>query len=245
MIGLNLNISLTPSPEQLLIEIENVLRDTPPRENFYRDKIDNSDWLGRAASVIYNWNMAKAIMFDHHIRCLDTRVANNKEKAINGIFTMLKEASYDLRLKTGGPKIVNIDQGYVFDYYDEVRKLIETAKRDLLFVDSYLDAEFASRYLPNVSKGVVIRLLTYNYLNKLSPAIHLLRKQNNLTIEIRSAQNLHERYIFVDKTSCYLSGPSFKDGPKNSPAIFMQILDTFESSLNTYEQIWDSSPVYE
>ena len=46
-----------------------------------------------------------------------------------------------------------------FEYFNEVRTIIEGAKVDLFFVDPYLDAEFADRYLPQVSSGVLIRLL--------------------------------------------------------------------------------------
>jgi hypothetical protein len=38
----------------------------------------------------------------------------------------------------------------VFDYFDEIRKIIELAKQDLFFIDPYLDSEFVSRYLSHV-----------------------------------------------------------------------------------------------
>ena len=55
---------------------------------------------------------------------------------------LLHEARHDLRMETVGPVSVPLAHGQVFDYFDEVRKVIEMAKQDLLFVDPYLDAEF-------------------------------------------------------------------------------------------------------
>ena len=63
-------------------------------------------------------------------------------------------------MKTVGPVSTAIGAGGVYDYFDEVRKFIESASVDLLFVDPYLDAEFVSRYLPHVETGVAIHLLT-------------------------------------------------------------------------------------
>ena len=44
-------------------------------------------------------------------------------------------------------------------YFDEIRKIVEQAREDLLFVDPYLDSAFVSRYLPQVNKEVLVRLL--------------------------------------------------------------------------------------
>ena len=59
-------------------------------------------------------------------------------------------------MKTIGPVNAAMGHSRIFDYFDEVRKIIEHAKQDLLFVDPYLDAEFVSRYLPHVAAGVSI-----------------------------------------------------------------------------------------
>jgi hypothetical protein len=59
------------------------------------------------------------------------------------------------------------------------------ANQDLLFVDPYLNAEFVSRYLSHVSKGVTIRLLAREKLATLLPAVELFAKQSG--IQVRSA----------------------------------------------------------
>ena len=72
-------------------------------------------------------------------------------------------------METVGPTNVAVSSAMVFDYFDEIRKIIEMAKNDILFVDPYLDAEFVSYYLPHVTPGVSIRLLTREKLQTLSP----------------------------------------------------------------------------
>ena len=41
----------------------------------------------------------------------------------------------------------------------ELRKIIESARDDALFVAPYLDADFITQYMPSVAKGVTVRLL--------------------------------------------------------------------------------------
>jgi hypothetical protein len=41
----------------------------------------------------------------------------------------------------------------------------------------------------------------------LVPAAALFAKQSNAHIEVRSAPNFHDRYLIVDATACFQSGP--------------------------------------
>ena len=125
-----------------------------------------------------------------------------------------------------------------FDYFDEIRKILETAQRDVLFVDPYLDAEFVPRYLGHIAAGVNIRLLARERIGTLIPAVELYAKQSNAKIEVRSAAGFHDRYLFVDNSACYQSGASFKDGAKKAPTTVTQITDAFLAVLKTYEDLW-------
>lgn len=116
-------------------------------------------------------------------------------------------------------------------------------RRDLLFVDPYLDADFVSRYLPHVAAGVAIRLLAREKLATLLPAVDAFVKQTGRKIEVRSAQGFHDRYLIVDGASCYQSGASFKDGAKSAPTTVTQIIDAFAAVAKTYEDLWKTAMV--
>ena len=109
------------------------------------------------------------------------------------LMSLLHEARHDLRLKTVGPLSVAVGSGLPFDYFDEVRKILEVARQDVLFVDPYLDAEFVSRYIGHVASGVTIRLLASEKLSTLLPAVKLFVQQTNASIEVRSATDFHDR----------------------------------------------------
>src|SRR5262249_4873253 len=150
------------------------------------------------------------------------------------LITLIHQARHDLRMESLGPLSVSVSQGLTFDYFDEVRKIIEVAKKDLFFVDPYLDAEFVSRYLPHIGSGVTIRLLTRYKLQALLPAVDLFSQQSKSKIQVRSVANLHDRYIFVDQVACYQSGASFKDGAKSAPTTLTQVTDAFTAMVQTY-----------
>lgn len=232
------------TPEQLLAEVEDVLRTMPERKTIRHELPENYAWFGRAAALVAQWNSVKSVEFDVCVRQIHSFTAMDASQALGGILTLLQQARHDLRLKAVGPLTVAIDKGSVFDYFDEVRKLIEEAQTDLLFVDPYLDAEFVSRYLPHVRSGVAIRLLGKERMSTLVPAVQAFAQQNSVNIQVRAATALHDRFVFIDKKSCYQSGASFKDGAKKAPTSLAQVNDAFAPIQTTYETSWSTAQAH-
>jgi len=227
--------------EQLLAEVEDLLRTMPSMAKIRESLPENYAWMGRAAAVIEKWQPTKTFGLR-----LSFQKATNIRLGPDGyteIAVLLHEARSALRMETVGPVSVAIDHGMVFDYFDEIRKTIETAKQDLLFVDPYLDAEFVSRYLGHIGAGVTIRLLAREKLVILLPAVDAFVQQSQANLQVRSAPNFHDRYIFVDHAECYQSGASFKDGAKRAPTTLTQITDAFGAMRQTYESMWASAKV--
>ena len=229
--------------EQLLFEVEDLLRSAPPLVAFQERAESNAAWLGRFAAVIRAWDYTR---FPEVMLCemhFDSITPVKIGDGFRRVMTLLHEARHNLRMETVGPLSVSVAHGQIFDYFDELRRVIEVAKQDLLFVDPYLDAEFVSRYLSHVSLGVVIRLLARERLGTLLPAVDLFAKQSQLAIQVRSAPHFHDRYVFVDSNACYQSGASFKDGAKSAPTTLTQITDAFAAMSQTYENLWGDGKV--
>ena len=235
--------------EELLAEVEDLLRSSPPQSAFtQQENKEVLGWLGRTGAILEKWDFTKRPSVSGHIRALlaeeTMRIIFPPGPAYRGLRTLLFQAQHDLRMKTVGPRTVAIPEGMPFDYFDEIRKITEMARDDLLFVDPYLDAEFVSRYLRPITSGVAVRLLTSKKLSSLLPAVETLVTQTGLRVEVRSAASgLHDRYVFVDKARCYQSGASFKDGAKQSQTTLTQITDAFETMFQTYQQLWGNAKV--
>ena len=114
----------------------------------------------------------------------------------------------------------------------------------MFFIDPYLNAEFVSRYMTHVKPGVKIRLLTSdNKLATLVPAVKAFIGQNQVDVELRTATGLHDRHLIVDRTACYQSGASFKDGARSAPTTISQIIDAFDAMAKTYEALWNGGKI--
>ena len=134
----------------------------------------------------------------------------------------------------------------VYEYFEEIRKIIELATMEVFFVDPYLDAEFVSRYLPLVRAGTTIRLLMANgprRIASLLAAVDLFVQQNSHPVAVRCAKDMHDRYLFADRTTCYHSGASFKDGAKRAGTIVSQVTDAFKPTLDAYDALWAGAKV--
>jgi len=116
--------------EQLLAEIEDLLRTMPPRATIRHGTDENLSWLGRLSAAIEQWSPEKAVIMRICLTRFHSRMADQAESALRELMTLLHQARHDLRMKTLGPVNVAVPHGMVFDYFDEIRKIIETAKED-------------------------------------------------------------------------------------------------------------------
>lgn len=229
--------------EQLLAEVEDVIRSMPSRSIIRHDTQENLAWLGRLSAVVENWDNSKVVRLNGALTQLGSTMAHPATEGYRTIVVLLHQAQNDLRLRTTGPTSTALGQGMVFAYFDELRKLIELAKQDILFVDPYLEADFVSRYLGYVSPGVTIRLLSEKRLQSLLPAVDAFALETSAAVEVRSTTSIHDRYVFIDKSACYQSGASFKDGAKSAATTITQIVDAFSAMSQTYESLWQGAKV--
>lgn len=229
----------TLPPEQLALEIEDLIRTMPGPRDFSVNPDKCLPWLGRASAAMRAWDAAQSLVhFEPLVRSVSSGGNFDFSAVRRNILVQLHQAQSDLRLRTTGPLSVGIDSGRVFDYFDEVRKIIESAKSDLLFVDPYLDAEFVSRYLPHVPDGTAVRMLARERIASLKSAVVAFSAQANIAVEVRTSPGFHDRYVFVDGLACYQSGASFKDGARKTPTTLTQVTDAFPVVQSTYENLW-------
>lgn len=225
--------------EELLAEIEDVLRTMPPRETLRHPQPENFAWLGRLSAAIEAWDMTKAPSLILAKNQFHNQLAREAQEGYRKLMTLLYQAQSDLRMKTVGPINSVIGKGKVFEYFDLVRRVIETASNDLFFIDNYLDADFVATYLPHVRSGVSVRMLGSNRITALRTASAQFSAEHSLTIEVRSTSENHGRFLIVDGRVAYASDASFKDGPKNALATITEIETGLFSDLSQKnEELW-------
>ena len=157
---------MAPDRKQLLAELEDVLETMPPREAFERHDPDTLPWPGRASAALRLWDPIQGItsgLYRSQIQSLDLHFTVT---GLSEFTTVLHQAVAALRMEFGRTS-VTVQQGQVHAYFEQIRKIIGTARSELFFVDAYLGADFVDSYLPFVRAGVVVRLLGTNAVGKL------------------------------------------------------------------------------
>ncbi len=190
-------------------------------------------------ALVKLWDSLEAVSFKIAMGNVDQMLAKLSSAAIHEVITTIHQAHTTLQLRVAGPAAILVDHGKGYDFFNEVRKLVESAKINLFFVDRYLEANFVESYLPYVQQGVKVKLLTKDYVTKLIPAVKAFKQQSSLDVTIRVTGQAHDRCLFIDDKICYISGASFKDGPKNSVASLIQVTDAFDEFHNKFQKMWD------
>jgi hypothetical protein len=231
------------NPEQLLAEVDDLLRTSPHTNS--RDGADEERliWIGRAATALDRWDHTRWLLYTKSIEDAQRPTLVEQVLGLRTLRVWLYRAQADLRFTAGRQGIV-LPQGHTFDYFEEVRKVVEAARLEVFFVDGYLDAEFVSRYVSRVAKGTAVRLLTHpKSVADVREPVELLCQQSGLSVSVRTSSSLHDRFVFIDRQSCYFSGASFKDGAKNAPTLLAQLRDIFQPVWDAYEAIWQKAHI--
>lgn len=93
-------MSGTSTPAALLhVEIEEVLRTTPPLATRRHDTPENHAWMGRAANVIEHWDPAKCPLFAELNRQFQGRNAHEANDAFKQITVLLEQARRDIDMR--------------------------------------------------------------------------------------------------------------------------------------------------
>lgn len=226
---------------ETLYEIEQVIRSRPPRSTIRHETDENIEWFGMAQAVIDRWDINKSISFDGYIKAIHHIQTGPVNTGYINMMVMLNQARYSLRMYLDPATDIMIEAGGTYQYFEEIRRLIELSTSEIFFIDPYINADFVSKYLVHIKDGVRVRILTKEYIPTLIPAVKAFVDQHKKKVEVRSAKELHDRYVITDKKSCYQSGASFKDGAKNAPTTLVEIHDVFPAVLASYESIWNEA----
>ena len=229
--------------EALLVEVQDTLRTAPVLGDFEQRRPHTVAWVGRASAVIERWDVTKSPALAVARQKLRSEDMGKPFDGFHMISTLLFQAEADLQMQLGRSSVV-IESGQVFQYFEEIRKLVESARSEVFFVDPYLDVEIVSRYLPYAAEGTVIRLLGRHRMSTLLPAVEMFCQENTRAIEVRSSDAIHDRYLFLDRSEGHISGASFKDGAKSSPALISRVTDAFQATWDIYERNWTAGTVH-
>src|SRR5215472_10301652 len=102
--------------EQLLVEVEDLLRNAPTASDVVNRFENVVPWRGRCAAVIRAWDFRRSAEIEFCQQKLESLSINHQNHGLSRMLAMLHEARHALQMETLGPLTVAVGQGKVFDY---------------------------------------------------------------------------------------------------------------------------------
>ena len=137
------------------------------------------------------------------------------DKRIDELFTLMEK--YKIEEKQG-----IFFQGQIFDAYAKFESFIQSAKKEIVLIDGYVDLTVLER-LAKKKKGVNVLLYTDSKTKITNLDVQKFNAQYP-TLTLNFTSKMHDRFLIIDNSVLYHIGASLKDLAKKCFAF--EILDS-------------------
>jgi hypothetical protein len=219
-------------------------------------KADETEWrhltqsiieraFGDPSSELSKFNMAAAA--GEYTMLPDERHAaalrqSNFEQRIKAQEPLLRSLINTIRLQFPEEEIKGVyDPCDQYAFYRDLSSLIQTAAKDILIVDAYLDEDVFNLHVSKAPSGVPVRILS----NKIGANVETVAKMyaQSKPLQLRSSNSIHDRAIFVDQRG-WVIGQSIKDAAKKKPTYMIELDEPLITACrNAHSGIWSTATV--
>lgn len=225
------------TPHVLLDAFRRLRREQPPLEGRGPYGSEQHEWLGRASSLIAEWDRAQTIGFRVAARAMAGNL--NRQMNYGSVLTTIHEAIATLENRLPAQPGQVFGPGAVYDFFKALNELVESATQSLFIIDPYLDNGIFDGYLANLTRAISTRLLVSRYADSVRVAAQTFTAQHGGQLEIRRSTDLHDRVVFIDSAQCWVLGASIKDAAAKKPTYLAPLPDdVIPDKLRIYEDVW-------
>lgn len=166
----------------------------------YRVKQQRGTQFRIWANKILKEYLLKGYAINHRIERLENKVCSLEQKS----------SEFDFHIKTSLPPHEGIFfDGQIFDAYEKVSSFIKEAKFSIILIDNYID-ETVLTLLSKRKKSVKANIFTRTISKQLTLDINKHNAQYE-SIEVKTFNKSHDRFLIIDEKIIYHIGASLKD----------------------------------
>src|SRR5215469_8925029 len=208
-------------PESLYRQLGRLLETMP---DFFSGKAWSADthkWVGRAdALIMQSGDLRDQAEWRTAIMLFDGKPHTAASQITTVLYRVLAAAELKAPPSVRG---AFIPAGGSFDAFAALAKVLQSANKEVLIVDPYMDETALTEFGGAVPAGVLLRLLADQSTHKptLQPAATRWASQHGVSrpIQVRLApqKTLHDRAIFIDRMTAWILTQSLKDFAKRAP----------------------------
>ena len=144
------------------------------------------------------------------------KLAQLQNRQINFEIETNKKFDETIKLinKADLPKQALFFDGQYYDAYDFIVSIIRKAKESIVLIDPFCDNRALS-FLSNKNDGVTIKICKSNKAKLTSEEINTFEEQYGY-IDAFDNNDIHDRFLIIDKTECYSLGASLNYAGKKT-----------------------------
>jgi len=154
---------------------------------------------------------------------------NKLENEVQHLVQKVNEIDFKIITHTIPTQGVFFD-GQVFDAYELTSKIIRSAKKSIVLIDSYIDENTIAQ-LAKKEKTVRVTLLCKSHSKTLLLDVQKAQEQYG-NFELKLFPKSHDRFLIIDKNDIYHLGASLKDLGKKWFAFSKMEKSSVESIMN-------------
>lgn len=103
-------------------------------------------------------------------------------------------------------------KGTQYDAYIEIRNILQRAKRSIDIIDPYVDNTIFQIIATIPSSNLQVHILSFNLPSDMAlEKKKFISQHPDISIEVRTTKEFHDRFIIIDGVNCYHIGASIKD----------------------------------
>ena len=127
------------------------------------------------------------------------------------------------------PKEKLISEGKYYDAFEFITTIIREAKSSIVLVDPYCDSK-ALIFLNHKNKDVKLTIFKGIHSKLKDEEIKLFETQNG-EVNVINKEPLHDRFIIIDQTDCFLLGSSLNHAGKSLLTIIKLVQDSIKNQV--------------
>lgn len=143
-----------------------------------------------------------------------------------------------------------VKPGDAFTAFQAIKDVLAAARREIFFVDPFMEDRVLRTFGPAIADGVAIRLLTNTKRvnDILVPAADAWMQTHGssrpLQVRRASGRELHDRFVSIDSKDVWLLSQSLNGFATSSPATVVRFDDDLAADkIEAYEAVWATASV--
>lgn len=222
----------------LLAQLRAILARTPDFSTFSARSSLHHEWLAAAYAAVSVHNHLEGSSIKTWWGMLDSHAL--RASAVANILAPIHRAVAELDMAVGARPGGVYGPGAVYDFGRGIRELLSSAKSEVFCVDPYLDAAAFDGYVAGAPAAAALKVLVGRKPKPgLASAMAAFSTQHPSRLVALKSPNVHDRILFIDRTTCFIVGQSLKDGARSAPTYVAPLpADLAPLKLAEYDRVW-------